>query len=59
MAYTGQQQRIRTIRLKYGNDAFVRFGRKGGSPVIADWKKGKIHVNKRKPLRQMIRRRRK
>lgn len=37
-----QNERIRKIKKKYGADAFVKFGKKGGSPVLRDWKAGRL-----------------
>ncbi len=37
-----QAERIRKVKRKYGENAFKKFGRMGGSPVLKAWKQGKI-----------------
>jgi hypothetical protein len=37
-----QRRRISTIRKRYGEDAFVRYGKKGGSPILRAFAKGRL-----------------
>jgi len=34
--------RTAKIKRKYGADAFKRFGKMGGSPILKLWKQGKL-----------------
>jgi len=41
------ETRIKKIKRKYGKDAFSSWGKKGGSPILRDFKKGKLVYRKK------------
>lgn len=42
--------RIRRIKEKHGKDAFIKWGKRGGSPILKAWKEGRIIIKPRRKI---------